>query len=178
MDPDNLTLRELVKSYADQTMCFPDDDDSEFVLSLHDGLSDEQLATLQEAWPFTIPLEYLDLLRFSSGFENSPLESFDFDVNPESNFQELIPCGIRIATDGFGNDWVLELRRDTESIGPVWYRCHDAPVFLFQSHTLSEFIIETFKMCMGDGQSLVNVVHEEKVCGVWENDPCLLRVAD
>ncbi|MHC4997250.1 MAG: SMI1/KNR4 family protein, partial [Planctomycetota bacterium] len=88
--------------------------------------------------------------------------------------EDLFPHGVPIASDGWGNFWVVDLTPDSSEFGPVWFACHDAPVILYQSDNLSEFLIELFKLCHPPYKSLVDDVHEDRIRNVWRTNPGVL----
>jgi SMI1 / KNR4 family (SUKH-1) len=84
---------------------------------------------------------------------------------------ELSPAGIPIATDGAGNFWLLDLTPDDRETAPVFFLCHDPPVFAFQSPTLGDFLYELFRKYEPPQRSLVRDVQEERVHEIWRRSP-------
>jgi len=64
---------------------------------------------------------------------------------------------------------------DSKEFGPIWYASHDAPVILYQSADLGEFLFELFKMCQPPYKSLVDDVHEDRIRDVWNTNPGVLE---
>ena len=81
------------------------------------------------------------------------------------------PSGLPIAADGFGNFWVLDITPQPPRVAPVFFACHDAPVILFQSPDLADFLAEMFRMSVPPHQSLVDDVHKDRLFVVWRKNP-------
>jgi cell wall assembly regulator SMI1 len=84
---------------------------------------------------------------------------------------ELSPAGLPIATDGAGNFWVLDLTPDDRETAPVFFLCHDPPVFAFQSPTLGDFLDELFRGYAPPHRSLVRDLRETTVHEIWRTNP-------
>ena len=85
--------------------------------------------------------------------------------------ETLLPSGLPIAADGYGNFWVVDLTPDSTEFGPIFYACHDAPIILYQSDSLADFLTELFKMCSPPHESLIDDVHEDRLYHVWRTNP-------
>lgn len=149
------------------------DEDGEGVeLDLLPGLDEEAVAQFESSLPCTLPEEICELLRFCRGFEGVVVDQVDFTGQDMMFEQEdIFPHGVPIASDGFGNFWVVDLSPVSKDFGPIWFACHDAPVILYQSSSLSDFLAELFKMCEPPYESLVDDVHEDRLHEVWRTNP-------
>lgn len=153
-----------------QTKELVDEDGDSASLELNPGLTDEELTDFEQRLPCKLPSEIRELLQATRGFEGIAADQVDFTGDGMYYEQEdVFPHGLPIASDGFGNFWVVDLTPET--FGPVYFACHDAPVILFQSASLSEFLIELFKCVIPPHSSLINEVHDDCLHNVWETNP-------
>lgn len=151
-----------------------DEDGDPLELKLEPGLSDDELAAFEAKLPCAVPPAIAELLRFCRGF-SGPLELIDLTGEIlDVELGEAFPHGLPIATDGFGNFWVVDLGPDSTDWAPVYFWCHDAPVVLFQSPTLAHFFTEMFKLTAPPFESLVDDVHEDRLFDVWRKNPGVL----
>lgn len=163
---------------ARQTALSDEDGDS-LELNLLPALSSEGIAKFSETLPCSLPDEIRELLGRTSGFEGVVADVVDFtgrDIHFE--FSEAFPHGLPLASDGFGNHWVIDLTPTSTSFGPVYFCCHDAPVLLHQSENLTEFLTELFRTAMPPYQSLVDDVHEDRPFDVWRKNPGVRTQSD
>ncbi len=118
-----------------------------------------------------MPAEIRELLAFCRGFY-AALDVVDF-TGEQCSFQqdEIFPHGLPIAADGYGNFWVVDLLPSSTDWAPIYFACHDAPVVLYQSPTLSHFLVELFKMSQPPHKSLIDDVHEDRLFDVWRKNP-------
>ena len=150
-------------------------------MSLLPGLSLEQIRDFEAEVGFSLPPETRELLEFTNGIENGPLEGLEFTSNEYVSVDEENEFGwmtIGIAADGFGNNWGYVLSKDSTDLGPIYFFCHDAPVYLYQSPDLSHFLTEFFKMCRPPFKSLIHDVHEDRIKEVWLDNPDLIAVEE
>jgi hypothetical protein len=110
-----------------------------------------------------------ELLAFAMGFENGPVESVDFSGLQEFVTEEVFPCAIPIAHDGFGNCWFVDLTSKSRSWAPVFFVCHDPAVIVFQSGGLAAFIVELLKLGNPPYKSTLDEVHETASFAVWKD---------
>ena len=136
-------------------------------LKLLQPLEAEELATLETRIPCPLPAEARELLMYSRGFENGPVESVNFSGLMDFGMEEVFPCPIPIAHDGFGNYWVVDLTSGSRAWGPILYVCHDPAVIVFQSTSLAEFIEELLKLGNPPYKSALDEVHETAAFAVW-----------
>lgn len=159
-----------------QTKELVDEDGESVPLELHPGLTNEEIASLEQRLPCQLPLEIRTLLKATRGFDGIAADRVDFTGEGMFYEQEdLFPHGLPIASDGFGNFWVVDLTAESETFGPVYFACHDAPVILFHSATLCEFLTELFKCVIPPHSSLVNEVHDDRLHDVWRKNPGVLN---
>jgi cell wall assembly regulator SMI1 len=148
------------------------DEDGESVsLQLAKPLTSEQIDSFQAKIGLPLPRELQELLAFCSGIDGC-LDVIDFTgENAGFEMEEIFPKGLSIATDGFGNAWVLDITPETGNVAPVFFACHDAPVILYQSPDLASFLAEVFRMNTPPHKSLVDDVHEDRLFDVWRKNP-------
>jgi len=152
-----------------------DEDGRPIEIELIPGLNEEEITRFESTLPCPVPEDVRNLLRFCRGFYGTAADVVDF-TGQDLMFENktFFPHGVPIASDGYGNDWVVDLSPDRTEFGPVWFACHDAPVILYQSSTLGEFLTELFKLCEPPHQSLVDDVHEDRIRQVWRTNPGVL----
>jgi len=151
-----------------------DEDGETVALELLPGLSDAELEDFARRVPCRVPSEIIELLRACSGFYGT-IDQVDFAGRiPTFEFDEAFPYGLPLAADGFGNFWVVDLHPDSARWGPIYFVCHDAPVILYQSDSLEEFLVELFRMFEPPHQSLIDDVHEDRPARVWKTNPGVL----
>jgi hypothetical protein len=148
-----------------------DEDGNEEVINLMPPLSAEELKRLEQRIPCPLPPEAKELLNFTRGFEGGPLESIDFGGLDEPIFEDLFPCGLPIAHDGFGNYWVLDLTSTTTHWGPVLYVCHDPPVVVYQCNDVPVFIHDVLRMAEAPWGGPIDDVHEKHSMRIWRENP-------
>ena len=168
---------DVIKSAQAQELSNEDGDS--IVLDLLPGLDAEADARFESSLPCALPEEIRELLLFCRGFEGVVADQVDFTGQDMLFGHEvLFPHGVPIASDGFGNFWVVDLSSDSTDFGPIWFACHDAPVILYQSAGLTEFLSELFKTCEPPYKSLVDDVHEDRIREVWRTNPNVLSHQD
>ncbi|HZR16205.1 MAG TPA: SMI1/KNR4 family protein [Verrucomicrobiae bacterium] len=148
-----------------------DEDGEPVSLELAKPLTLEQIDSLQEKIGLPLPSELRELLAFCSGIDGC-LDAIDFTGGYEGfGTEEIFPKGLSVASDGFGNSWVLDITPETTKVAPVFFACHDAPVILYQSADLASFLAEVFRMNTPPHKSLVDDVHEDRLFDVWGKNP-------
>lgn len=165
-----MSAADLVRAAAQQA--FTTDDGEPNPLMLEPPMSAAELEALQARLPCPIPADVRELLALCSGFTGGALDYLDF-TGARSSFEhaEIFPHGHPIAADGYGNFWVVDLCADSLVWGPIYFACHDAPVILYQSPTLQDFLGEVFKLAEHPHKSLVDDVHEDRLFDVWGTNP-------
>jgi hypothetical protein len=147
-----------------------DEDGHQVVVELRPPVPEAQVTTLQAGYPVPLPAELLRLLAVTRGAQ----ALLDLDLTGRDHsveLAELMPAGLPIAADGFGNFWVLDLTPDTAEVAPVFFHCHDAPVLLYQAPDLATFLDEVVKKYVPPHTSLVDDVHEDRLYDVWRTRP-------
>ena len=139
---------------------------------LQPPLSDDEIASFQKRLPCPLPDDIRALLLFCRGFTGAAADFVDF-TGSDCMFEDeaAFPHGLPIAADGFGNFWVVDLSPTSTTWGPIYFACHDAPVILYQSPSLENFLSELFKMSLPPYKSLVDDVHEDRLFEVWRKNP-------
>jgi len=125
------------------------------------------------------PADVRDLLTFCTGIDGL-LDQLDFtgkDLREGFGLDFLLPGGLPIAHDGFGNYWVVDIPPGADAWGPIYFCCHDAPVMLLQAATIGQFVTEVFKMYLPPHQSLINDVHDDRLFEVWRKNPGVISRA-
>lgn len=164
-----MTPLELIKDAASKT--FISEDGDEFSLELEPGLSQAEADQLEKRLPCPLPTEIRELLAYCKGFSGGAADFVDFTGESCSFAHEAFPHGLPIAADGFGNFWVVDLLPESDKWGPIYFACHDPPVFLYQSPTLEHFLTELFKCDIPPYESLIDDVHEDRLFNVWGKNP-------
>jgi hypothetical protein len=135
------------------------------------GLSGDEIGILQSEVDAPLPPELVALLGETTGIDGL-LGGVDFTGRAlEFEQRDVFPSGHAIAADGFGNFWVLDLTPAVSDAAPVFYACHDAPVVLYQSATIAEFLRELFRAFVPPHESAVDDVHEDRRFDVWRTNP-------
>lgn len=164
-----MTPLELVQQ-AEGRRLVNEDGEVEY-LKLLPPLGAEELAGLETRIPCPLPAEVRELLMYSRGFENGPVESVDFSGLTDFGMAEVFPRPIPIAHDGFGNYWVVDLTSGSRAWAPIFYVCHDPAVIAFQSASLAEFIEELLKLGNPPYKSALDEVHETAAFAIWNDLP-------
>jgi hypothetical protein len=148
-----------------------DEDGNVVTLELLPGLSLAELEDFARGVPCRVPPEIAELLMACSGFYGT-IDQVEFAGRiPTFEFDAAFPYGLPLAADGFGNFWTVDLHPDSTKWGPIYFVCHDAPVILYQSDSLDEFLIELFRMFEPPHESLIDDVHEDRLARVWKTNP-------
>lgn len=146
---------------------YESEDEDLYTVELLDGMTDSEIDSLKSQLPTnTLPNEIEELLRFSKGFEFYGLEEVRFDAFGHFGFEEMFPYSIQLASDGFGNFWVL----DIDSKGnwnSVYYVCHDPAVIVKHFENLTEFIKHVDEFGQKGNQSILDIIHEQTVMEIW-----------
>jgi cell wall assembly regulator SMI1 len=148
-----------------------DEDGNETTIALAPPLSAAELVTLEASIPCALPPDARELLSFARGFDGGPLESLDFAGVDEPIFDEVSPCALPIAHDGFGNFWVVDLTSDSTHWGPVVYICHDPPVVVHQCDDIATFIADVLRLAESPWDGPVDDVHEKHSMRIWRQNP-------
>jgi hypothetical protein len=129
-----------------------------------DGIADELGVPLSR--------ELRALLEQTAGIEGGPLHEIDFTGRTLSfGDPDAFPWGLPIAGDGFGNFWVVDLTPAEADTVPVFFASHDAPVILYQSPDIGDFLHEAFRKLEPPHASAVDDIHEDRPFNVWRENP-------
>lgn len=151
-----------------------DGDKVEFELA--PALPQADIELLADEIGVPLPRELRALLERTAGIDGGPLETIDFTGRSLSfGAPETFPSGLPIAGDGFGNFWIIDLTSDDVETAPVFFACHDAPVILYQSPDIGDFLHEAFRMLVPPHASAVDDVHEDRRFNVWRDNPGTLE---
>jgi cell wall assembly regulator SMI1 len=141
-------------------------------LELAAPISNADLAVFESELPCRLPAEVRELLSHCRGFTGGATDFVDFTGKDCSwEYTAAFPYGLPFAADGYGNFWVVDLLPTSETRGPIYFACHDAPVILYQSPSLGDFLVELFKMSEPPYKSAVDDVHEDRLFDVWRKNP-------
>lgn len=148
-----------------------DEDGEPIALDLLPGMSPGAIDEFAAQLPCPLPDHVRSLLQFCQGLEGTAADLVDFTGAGMSYAQpDLFPHGIPIASDGYGNFWVVDLMPASTDWAPIYFACHDAPVILFQSASLEQFL--TALLLTQDGEAdVINDVHEDERFKVWRKNP-------
>lgn len=127
-----------------------------------DGLSEDQLREIEEGLGAKLPHDFRQLAAVCGGFE-SAMKEVDLSGGSMGQYLPFMPALHPFAADGFGNFWQLDLLPRQEERAQVLFVGHDPPVVLFQCDGMEAFLDELLKMCSPPHESLIDLVHEDKV---------------
>jgi SMI1 / KNR4 family (SUKH-1) len=166
-------LLDLLKSVAG--MEFVNVDGIKDELKLLPPLSDSELRRLEASIPCPLPHEMREVFAFTRGFEGGSIESVNFAWDEHDfGMKEIFPSPIVIAADGFGNYWVVGLTSSSKDWGPIFYVCHDAPVVVFQTESLTHFVEEVIRFGNDPWKSEIDDLHEGLSDAIWRENPMVL----
>jgi hypothetical protein len=142
-------------------------------MDLKPGLSEEELLQFAAQFPVPLPAEIRELLLHTRGFDFEPVQEVELLGNDGFEYLDAFPHGLPICGDGYGNFWVVDVNPESGAWAPIFYACHDPPVFAIQGATLEEFLQELFKLGRGEPNA-IDRVHQEAVFEIWESNPGLV----
>ena len=140
-------------------------------------LSEEELRTFESSLPCRITEEMQELLQFSRGFDGVLSDGIDF-AGVRFGLEGAFPHARELASDGFGNFWVVDMTSDSTSFGPIFYACHDAPVIVYQTDSLLHFLKEVVRFVNRPWKSEIDDVHEKFTTRIWRDNPCIKSFAE
>lgn len=148
-----------------------DEDGDRVELALAPGLSADAIDALAGELGVPLPADLRALLGFA-GAVAGPLDAIDFTGRAfDVELAELLPHGLPVAGDGYGNFWALDLGPAADVPAPVFFHCHDPPLLLYQSPDIAHFLREAFRLLEPPHASLVDDVHEDRLHRVWRDAP-------
>ncbi len=169
-----MTVTEKLKSLLNKT--YVSEDGDEYKIELLPGLTDSEIDTIANRLPGKqIPDEIRELLRFAKGFEFFGIDEITFDGVDEFGFENVFPCSVQLAHDGFGNFWIIDVE-STGNWGNVFYACHDPAVIVKQSDNLLQFIDHLDEYGMDPQNSTLNIIHEKTVFDIWRNNHGFIEI--
>jgi len=160
-----MTPLEKLKSILDTE--YQSEDREVYKVQLIERMTDAEIEEYRSLLPNGhLPEEIVELLKFARGFEFGVFEEFRFDSYGQFGFEEMFPHSVPLASDGFGNFWIL----DVDPAGnwkEVYYMCHDPAVMVKHSENLADFIghVNEFGLKLKD--SHLDKVHEKTVMDIW-----------
>jgi hypothetical protein len=138
-------------------------------------MSEKELAVVSSNLPCPIPKDSRELLMFASGFEGTWLGSISFAPAHESpGFERIFPYAVELANDGAGNYWVVDLTKDSKFWGPIFYACHDAPVIVYQTDNLLQFVQEAIRGSKKPWMSEIHDIQGRLSDQIWADNPGVL----
>lgn len=144
-------------------------------LELRPGLGEAEIDALARELPCALPDSVRELLRRTAGVEGTAVDVLDFTGRDLSfEHKAIFPHGLPIASDGFGNFWVVDLHEGSTDFAPIYYASHDPPVISLQSTTFVDFLLELFKMSEPPFRSAIDDVHEDRRFEIWRRNPGVL----
>lgn len=163
--PQKMTALEQLKAILNNR--YETEDGDQYKVELKPALNDEQIDNLAKQLPKGhIPNDIRELMKFASGFEFPGLDEVSFDGVGQFGFENVFPNSVRLAGDGFGNFWILDVD-DKGNWSHVYYVCHDPAVVVKHSDNLAEFIKHVDEFGKQGSQSHVNTIHEKTVMDIW-----------
>jgi hypothetical protein len=152
---------------------FYDEDEELIELEMMPSISGAELEKLQSRIPAPIPPDVMELLEYSKGFDGL-LEKLDLTGKFYFEMADLFPWGLPIAHDGYGNYWVIDFTPQSTVWGPIFFCCHDAPVIVYQAHSLTEFLEDLLEFGTDMENSKLDKVHEDYHFKIWRENPNIL----
>lgn len=145
------------------------EDDDEYGVELKPGLTPQQVEHLAASLPGGyLPDEIRELLLFASGFEFYGIDEVTFDGIGVFGLENIFPCSIQLAGDGFGNFWILDVD-NKGNWGPVFFACHDPDAIVRHSDDLTAFLRHIDEYGKLGSKSHLDIIHEKTVMEIWEN---------
>lgn len=169
-----MTAKEAIEHGLQES--FKDAKGNTYQLRLKPGFSQTQREDFEKRLAVRLPKEAAELLALTSGFTFEPFGEVNFSANETFGLEEILPLGLTIATDGAGNDWVIDIKRDTGEWGPVVFMSHDPPVAVIQAPNLAAFIEQVLDSGRPNRKNMLHFVVDEAVSRIWGHDPYLLDV--
>ena len=167
-----MSLVEIIRTAQSMPLAYEDGDSIQF--EMLPPLSAKQIDSFATTLPCPLPDDVRELLAYGRGFEGV-IDCVDFTGEGLCYEQkEIFPHGVPFAFDCYGNHWVVDLTEHSKTFGPIYFACHDAPVILYQSDTLADFLQELVRMCQPPYKSLIDDVHEDRLYQVWRKNPHLM----
>ena len=121
-----------------------------------------------------VPPEITELLGACSGFDGT-IDQVDFTGRDRcSSWARRFPTAFRSHTTALAISGLVDLHPHSTRWGPIYFVCHDAPVILYQSGSLEEFLTNCSACSNRRMKSLIDDVHEDRPARVWRTNPGVL----
>lgn len=134
-----------------------------------------EVRSLESLLPCPLPDEIRELLAYCRGLSCDALDFVDFidftGGHCMFEYVDAFPHGLPFAADGCGNFWVVDLWPESQSWGPIYFACHDAPVMLYQSPSLQDYVEQLIKALVPPFESVVEDVQGDGIFNVWSTNP-------
>jgi hypothetical protein len=144
--------------------------DEEYTIELMPGLGEDEIEELASQLPGKhIPDEIKELLSFSSGFLFFGLDAITFDGIGDFETPNLFHTPIRLAGDGYGNYFILDVNKDGVW-GSVYYWFSDPQVLIKHSNSITEFLLDIYHFGKNDGLSSLDAIHNRILHEIWEGN--------
>lgn len=167
-----MTNLEIIEELKRST--FVDEDGEDYKLEFLNGLTDQQIENLKQKFPNKhIPIELVEILKFTKGWDGYGPEMVYFDSISEFGFTQLSKYSISLGTDGFGNYWILDLSEKGE-LGKVFFACHDPAVLIINSQNLNEHLNHLLEFYKNPINSPLISIDSNITLDVWKNDSNLI----
>lgn len=141
-----------------------------FTVELMPGLSEEDINQIARQLPGRqVPADIRELLQFTSGFLFFGLDAITFDGVREFDMLNLIPFPVRLAGDGYGNYFVVDVDRNGKW-GPVFYVLNDPQVMIKHSENITEFLEDIHAFGKRTGTSMLDTIYKTTMNHIWERD--------
>jgi hypothetical protein len=170
-----MTPKKTIEGVLDTN--FENEDGNMYKVELQPGLSESELSDFESRFLKPLPVEIKELLIFCRGFEFGPVDTVDFTGKHAFEFESLFPQGVPIASDGFGNFWIVDINPESGTWAPIFYACHDPPVVVYQSPTLSDFLTKLLKLDRNrrdEEKNSIDEVREKCSHQIWRQNSGLI----
>jgi hypothetical protein len=126
------------------------------------GLNTSEIDVYRQRAGGVVSADFERLLRFARGMRFGPFGLIDFTGGSHSfSMENLLPCGVALAADGYGNFWVADLDGESGSCGPVFFCSHDPPVLMIAATSLDAFLRDLFDTSCEDLAKFIKKTHEQ-----------------
>jgi hypothetical protein len=138
-------------------------------------LNDGEIDALEARLSARLPAAARELLAFASGFVWTPFGRVSFVGEDVFEFHDLLPSGIPLAGDGYGNFWALDVRPDNGAWGTVLFVSHDPPVVVVQARDLDGFVSQVLARTSVEGVT-VQLPPKMALERIWLDNPYVIEI--
>ncbi len=117
-----------------------------------------------------LPPDVRELLEYAAGFAVDGME-VSFRAPQPFEFEGMFACSVPIATDGYGNFWVVDAS-SRGAWGAVFFVVHDPPVAIIQARDVASFIDQVF-----DARATPAMPSDSAIQLIWERNPYVISRA-